>query len=67
MAALQETLDRMGATGRARDRDRAGQQDGRGRLERMSRDELYERAQAQSVPGRSRMSKEELIEALGGQ
>ena len=60
MAALQETLEKMGA-GRA-----GGDGDGaqRGRFERMSREELYERAQAEGVPGRSKMSKEELIEAL---
>jgi DNA end-binding protein Ku len=33
-------------------------------LEDLSRDELYERAQDAGVPGRSSMSKEELIEAL---
>ena len=32
----------------------------------MSREELYERAQAEEVPGRSKMSKDELIEALAG-
>jgi DNA end-binding protein Ku len=58
MAALQETLDRMGAGGRKRDGgDRRG-------LEQLSREELYERAQEQDVPGRSKMSKDELVEAL---
>ncbi|WP_231489545.1 Ku protein [Billgrantia saliphila] len=33
-------------------------------LERLSRDELYERAQKLDVPGRSRMSKAELVEAI---
>ena len=33
-------------------------------LERLSRDELYERAQKLDVPGRSRMSKAELVKAI---
>ena len=35
-------------------------------LSRLSRDELYERAQKADVSGRSSMSKDELVEALGG-
>lgn len=35
-------------------------------LDSLSRDELYKRAQAEDLPGRSNMSKEELQEALGG-
>jgi DNA end-binding protein Ku len=58
MAALQETLERMGG-GRKRDRD-----GGRSSLEQLSREELYERAQKEDVPGRSKMSKDELVEAL---
>ena len=58
MAALQETLDKMGS---AKQSTRANEG---GRFERMSREELYERAQEEDVPGRSKMSKEELIEAL---
>jgi DNA end-binding protein Ku len=61
MAALQETLDKMGSAKKATSADAA--KDG-GRFERMSREELYERAQEEDVPGRSKMSKEELIEAL---
>jgi DNA end-binding protein Ku len=58
MAALQETLERMGG-------GRKGQRDGgRSNLEQLSREELYERAQEQDVPGRSKMSKDELVEAL---
>jgi DNA end-binding protein Ku len=34
------------------------------RLEQLSRDDLYERAKALRVPGRSKMDKDELIEAL---
>jgi DNA end-binding protein Ku len=56
MAALQDTLDKLGS----------GKRDGRGRFERMSREELYERAQAEEVPCPSKMSKDELIEALAG-
>jgi DNA end-binding protein Ku len=56
MAALQETLERMGSGGRAAD----------GELDELSREQLYERAQAEGVPNRSKMSKEELVEALSG-
>ena len=60
MAALRESLD--AARGRApaskRDRDRDSG------LEDLTRDELYERAQKEDVPGRSSMSKDELIDAL---
>jgi DNA end-binding protein Ku len=59
MAALRESLEaaRGGGGGSSRKR-------GRDRLEDLSRDELYERAQKEDVPGRSSMSKEELIDAL---
>ena len=33
-------------------------------LEELTREELYERAKAADIPGRSAMSKEQLIEAL---
>ena len=33
-------------------------------LEKLNKSELYERAQAADVPGRSQMDKDELIEAL---
>ena len=38
-------------------------------LEKLSKSELYERAQKADVPGRSQMDKDELLEALsdGGQ
>ena len=61
MAALQDTLDRMGSGKRP---SRAGGNGGG--LEKLSREELYERAQKEDVPGRSKMSKDELIEALDG-
>ena len=41
--------------------DRSGRP---GSLEDLTRDELYERAQEAEIPGRSEMSKDELVEAL---
>ncbi len=61
MAALQDTLDRMGSGKRPSRAAGNG-----GGLEKLSREELYERAQKEKVPGRSKMSKDELIEALDG-
>lgn len=61
MAALQDTLDRMGSGKRSSRAAGNG-----GGLEKLSREELYERAQKEKVPGRSKMSKDELIEALDG-
>jgi DNA end-binding protein Ku len=45
---------------------RKGSRNGRGRdgLSDLSREELYERAKDAEIPGRSQMSKEELVEAL---
>ena len=37
-----------------------------GDLAQLSREELYERAQKEDVTGRSSMSKDELVKALGG-
>jgi DNA end-binding protein Ku len=37
---------------------------GEGRLDRLSKEQLYEQAKALRVPGRSKMDREELIEAL---
>jgi DNA end-binding protein Ku len=54
MAALQASIERSGSRGNGDS------------LERLSKDELYERAKAEDVPGRSEMSKEELVEALSG-
>jgi DNA end-binding protein Ku len=54
MAALQASIERSGSRGNGDP------------LERLSKDELYERAKAEDVPGRSEMSKEELVEALSG-
>ncbi|HVM41682.1 MAG TPA: Rho termination factor N-terminal domain-containing protein, partial [Acidimicrobiia bacterium] len=36
------------------------------RLEDASREELYERAKALDIPGRSTMSKKELVKAISG-
>jgi DNA end-binding protein Ku len=54
MAALQASIERSGSRGNGDS------------LEGLSKDELYERAKAEDVPGRSEMSKEELVEALSG-
>jgi DNA end-binding protein Ku len=59
-ASLEEAKD-----GRARSRRRAGRGNGDG-LAELSRDELYERAKRADVPGRSEMTKEQLIDALQG-
>jgi DNA end-binding protein Ku len=66
MAALQRTLDRVREGGDARTaREAAGDGgDGRDELQRLDRQELYRRAQEAGVPGRSKMSKDELVEAL---
>jgi DNA end-binding protein Ku len=58
MAALRKTLDEIG--GRGRGGNGGSPED----LEQLSRDELYRRAQDADVPGRSSMSKEELVGAL---
>jgi DNA end-binding protein Ku len=67
MAALKESLERARKGEGFADGDGGGSDDGgsdAGELERMSRDELYERAQKEEVAGRSSMSRDELIEAL---
>jgi DNA end-binding protein Ku len=58
MAALRRTLDEIGG------RERGGNGGSAEDLEQLSRDELYRRAQDADVPGRSSMSKEELVGAL---
>jgi DNA end-binding protein Ku len=66
MAALQRTLDRVREGGDARTAREAPEDggDGRDELQRLDRQELYRRAQEAGVPGRSKMSKDELVEAL---
>jgi len=63
MDALQRALDNVRA-GRDARADAAGDSNGDGDLARLSRDELYERAQKEDIPGRTRMSKKELAAAL---
>jgi DNA end-binding protein Ku len=58
MAALRKTLDEIGGHGRG---GNGGSPDD---LEQLSRDELYRRAQDADIPGRSSMSREELVGAL---
>jgi DNA end-binding protein Ku len=76
MEALRESLERA-RSGQGFDRDDAdgdgdGDADGDGdgasrdELDDLSRDELYERAQEAGVPGRSSMSRSELVKALSG-
>jgi DNA end-binding protein Ku len=60
MAALEESL--KAATGGGNGRSASSDGDD---LAGLSRDELYERAQKADVRGRSSMSKDELVEALG--
>ena len=62
MAALEQTLarvrkgdDMLAAREQAEDGDE---------LEQLSREELYERAQREKIPGRSKMDREELAAAL---
>ena len=61
MAALQRTLDNVRS---GRDLRDAG--DGDGDLEELSRDELMKRAKDEGIEGRSKMSKDDLVDALGG-
>jgi DNA end-binding protein Ku len=68
MAALKASLDRVrgGGDGGNGGGSGAGGNGGGEDLDDLSRDELYERAQEADVPGRSSMTKKELIEALSG-
>ena len=64
MAALQRTLENVHG---GRDlRDEGDGAEGGGDLDRLSRDELVERAKEEKIRGRTKMSKKELLEALGG-
>ena len=67
MAALEKSLAEAGAGRKQaapRKKEKAEARDGE--LADLSREELYERAQEEDVPGRSSMSKGELIDALEG-
>jgi DNA end-binding protein Ku len=67
MAALKASLDRVRAGGAgAGEGDGDGDAHGGDDLDDLSRDELYERAQDVEIPGRSSMTKKELIDALSG-
>jgi DNA end-binding protein Ku len=72
MAALKESLDRIRGAGDGGDggdgggRGRGGRRRAADDLSALTRDELYARAQDAGVPGRSSMSKRELIDALSG-
>ena len=65
MAALEQSLDRRRA-GPGRVAARGGGGHGRrpGDYGSMSKDELYELAQERELPGRSSMTKDELVAAL---
>jgi DNA end-binding protein Ku len=66
-AALTASLDRGRAGGAgAGEGDGDGDAHGGDDLDDLSRDELYERAQDVEIPGRSSMTKKELIDALSG-
>jgi DNA end-binding protein Ku len=60
MDALQRAIDNV----RAGRNVRAEPEDGDGELDGLSRGELYERAQEEQIPGRTKMSKKELVQAL---
>jgi DNA end-binding protein Ku len=66
MAALERTLENARAGRPIREDDGSDGDGWDGELEGLDRDELYERAQKAGIKGRTKMSKKELIEALGG-
>jgi DNA end-binding protein Ku len=62
MAALEQTLERVRKGDDMLAAREAAEDDHE--LERLSRQELYQRAQREKVPGRSKMDREELVAAL---
>jgi DNA end-binding protein Ku len=56
--------DRAAAPSRARERGASSDTDTEDELARASKSELYERAKALQVPGRSKMDRDELVRAL---
>jgi DNA end-binding protein Ku len=67
MAALRASVDaarRRGSRVVSADADGDGDGDGAEMLDGLSKEELYERAKEADIPGRSDMSKQELIKAL---
>jgi DNA end-binding protein Ku len=63
MDALQRALDNV-RSGRDPRAESDGDGGSNGDLDDLSRDELYERAQKEAIPGRTKMSKKELVKAL---
>lgn len=61
MEALRRSVE---ATGKPAATGDGAAGNGKASLERLSKEDLYERAQEQDIPGRSTMSKEELVEAI---
>jgi DNA end-binding protein Ku len=68
MEALERTLQnvRAGQDPRAEPEEDESRKDGREELTKLDRDELYERAQREQIPGRTKMSKKQLVDALAG-
>lgn len=66
MEALERTLQNVRAGEDARAEPDASDRttNGRKELARLGRDELYKRAQREKIPGRTKMSKEQLLDAL---
>jgi len=64
MAALERTLKTVRDGGGAREARNAGGGASGDDLEELNREELYERAQREDIPGRSKMGKKDLIAAL---
>ena len=64
MAALERTLKTVRDGGGAREARNAGGGASGDDLEDLNREELYERAQREDIPGRSKMGKKDLIAAL---
>jgi len=67
MEALRQSLEQRGKPGskRTRTSSRNGSRNGsRKKLDSLSKDELQKRAKKLDIPGRSKMSKEELAEAV---
>jgi hypothetical protein len=61
LEALRASVERRSRGGTAR---RSSRGDGGNRLARLSKDELDERARKAKISGRSKMTKDELVEAL---
>lgn len=64
MGALQKSLDETYARGEAKPRKRRRKGRGLVRTAGLSKEELYEQAKQMDIPGRSKMTKEELEEAI---